>query len=182
VLILRDVLGFPAAEVAGMLDSSVDSVNSALKRARAGLRERLPQDVDALEGDAIEAHSDVEEALVARFVAAYESADVPALIGLLTEDAFMAMPPMPLEYIGRDLVGEFCGLLFAAGRRFTLVPTRANGQPAFGAYLALPGGRRQCTSLLVLGVSGDRISELIRFETTVLPYFGLPRTLPPVSP
>ena len=80
---------------------------------------------------------------MARFVRAYESADIEALVGLLTDDAFMSMPPMPLEYLGRDVVARFCAAtLFAAGRRFDLVPTRANGQPAFGAYLRTQDGVR----------------------------------------
>jgi RNA polymerase sigma-70 factor (ECF subfamily) len=130
VLILRDVLGFHADEVAGMLDSTVESVKSALKRARAGLRrQRAAYTVPS---------SAAEQAIVARFVHAWESADVDALVSLLTDDVFM--PPMPFEYEGRDAVARFCAVLFGAGRRFTLVPTRANGQPAFGAYLRTPGG------------------------------------------
>ncbi len=76
---------------------------------------------------------------MARFVRAYESADLDALVALLTDDVFISMPPMPFEYEGRDVVADFCASLFRAGRRFDLVPTRANGQPAFGAYLR---GRR----------------------------------------
>ena len=101
VLILRDVLGFHASEVAGLLDSSVESVNSALKRARAGLqRRRLAADGEPPPAPG----SPAEDAIVAKFVSAYSSADVDALVALLTDDAFMSMPPIPLEYHGRDIV------------------------------------------------------------------------------
>ena len=75
---------------------------------------------------------------MAKFVRAYESADLDALVALLTDDVFISMPPIPLEYEGRDVVARFCASMFGAGRRFDLVPTRANGQPAFGAYLRGP--------------------------------------------
>ena len=85
---------------------------------------------------------------MAKFVRAYESADLDALVALLTDDVFMSMPPMPFEYEGRDVVARFCASIFGAGRRFDLVPTRANGQPAFGAYLRAPTGIRHGTGLL----------------------------------
>ena len=116
-----------------MLDSTVDSVNSALKRARAGLQRRRPPTAEHEPPPAPD--SPAEEAIVARFVDAYESADLDALVALLTDDVFVSMPPMPLEYEGRDVVARFFAAIFGAGRRFDLVPTRANGQPAFGAYL-----------------------------------------------
>ena len=136
VLILRDVLGFHASEVAGMLDSTVESVTSALKRARATL-ERRRQAADGREPPPAPG-SPAEDAIVARFTSAYESADLDALVALLTDDVFMSMPPIPFEYEGRDLVASFCASLFAAGRKVDLVPTRANGQPAFGAYVSAP--------------------------------------------
>ncbi len=176
VLILRDVLGFHASEVADMLDSTVESVNSALKRARASLQRRLPSGADRQARAA--AGSPAEEALVARFVSAWESADLDALVALLTDDVFISMPPMPFEYEGRDIVARFCASLFGAGRRFDLVPTRANGQPAFGAYLRGPDGIRHGTGLYVLTLDGDRICAMFRFEASVLPWFGLPRSLP----
>ena len=176
VLILRDVLGFGAGEVAGLLDSTVTSVTSALKRARASLQRQWPPAGGREPPPA--AGSPAEEALVARFVRAYESADLGALVALLTDDVFMSMPPMPLEYEGRDVVARFCTGIFREGRRFDLVPARANGQPAFGAYLCAPDGVRHGTGLIVVGLSGDRICALTRFENHVLPWFGLPRTLP----
>jgi RNA polymerase sigma-70 factor (TIGR02960 family) len=176
VLILRDVLGFHASEVAGMLEATTGSVNSALKRARASLRRQLPP------GDGREpapaAGSPAEEAIVARFVSAWQSADLDTLVALLTDDVFVSMPPMPFEYAGLDAVVRFSASLFGAGRRYDLVPTRANGQPAFGAYLRAAGGIRHGTSLYVLTLSGGRISAMTRFEAGVLPWFGLPRSLP----
>jgi RNA polymerase sigma-70 factor (ECF subfamily) len=176
VLILRDVLGFPAGEVADLLEVTLDSVNSALKRARASL-ERSRSTVADREPPPGPG-SAAEDAIVARFTSAYESADMKALLALLTDDVFMSMPPIPLEYQGRDLVGRFLSGLFAAGRRMTLVPTRANGQPAFGAYLAAPVGPRLGTGLITVALAGDRICATSRFEASVLPWFGLPPSLP----
>ncbi|MFI5615055.1 sigma-70 family RNA polymerase sigma factor [Amycolatopsis sp. NPDC051903] len=179
VLILRDVLGFPANEVAGMLDTTVDSVKSALKRARAGLqRRRLP----GTDRESPSAGSSAEETIVAKFVSAYESADIDALVALLTDDVFVSMPPLPLEYEGRAVVAGFFTTLFGAGRRFDLVPTRANGQPAFGAYLRTPNGVSHGTGLYVLTLTRDGIRAMTRFENTVLPSFGLPRSLPSREP
>ena len=172
VLVLRDVLGFHANEVADMLDSTVESVNSALKRARASLQRRLPATADR------EPPPASEDAIVARFVRAWESADVDALVALLTDDVFVSMPPMPFEYEGRDVVSRFCASLFGAGRRFDLVRTRANGQPAFGAYLRAPTGIRHGIGLYVLTLTGDGICAMTRFDNSVLPWFGLPRSLP----
>jgi RNA polymerase sigma-70 factor (TIGR02960 family) len=176
VLILRDVLGFRANEVADMLDSSVESVKSALKRARASLQRGRPPAADREPAPARDSPS--EDAIVAKFVGAWESADLDALVDLLTDDVFMSMPPMPFEYEGRDVVARFCASIFRAGRRFDLVPTRANGQPAFGAYLRAPNGISHGVGLYVLTLSGDRICALTRFENSVLPWFGLPRSLP----
>jgi RNA polymerase sigma-70 factor (ECF subfamily) len=175
VLILRDVLGFRASEVAGMLETTVESVTSALKRARASLQRHRP---GAGREPSPAAGSPAEEAIVARFVSAYESADLGALVALLTDDAFISMPPMPFEYEGREVVASFFSRIFGAGRRFYLVPTRANGQPAVGAYLCGPAGTRHGTGLFVLTLAGDRIAAMTRFETSVLPWFGLPRSLP----
>jgi RNA polymerase sigma-70 factor (ECF subfamily) len=164
------VLGFHADEVAGMLGSTVESVTSALKRARAGLQHRRPT--------APAADSPAERAIVARFVDAYSSADLEGLVALLTDDVFISMPPMPLEYEGRDVAEDFFDRIFRAGRRFDLVPTRANGQPAFGAYLRTPAGTRHGVGLFVVTLTPDRIRALTRFDNSVLGWFGLPRSLP----
>jgi RNA polymerase sigma-70 factor (TIGR02960 family) len=173
VLVLRDVLGFPASEVADMLDSSLDSVNSALKRARIAVQRR-PADADRepISGSAC------EDRVVAKFVRAWESADLDALVDLLTDGVFMSMPPVPFEYEGRDAAASFCASIFRAGPRFDLVPTRANCQPAFGAYLRAPNGISHGTGLFVITIAGDRISAMTRFENSMFPRFGLPRTLP----
>jgi RNA polymerase sigma-70 factor (TIGR02960 family) len=176
VLVLRDVLGFHANEVADMLDSTIESVNSALKRARASLQRRRQPAADREPPPA--SRSPSEEAIVAKFVSAYESADLDALVALLTDDVFMSMPPIPLEYEGRDIVARFCASIFGSGRMFDLVPTRANGQPAFGVYLHAPTGIRHGTGLIVLTLAGERICAMTRFESSVLPWFGLPRSLP----
>jgi RNA polymerase sigma-70 factor (TIGR02960 family) len=175
-LILRDVLGFHAREVADMLDSTVESVNSALKRARANLRGRRSAEAGREPPPAADSPS--EQAIVAKFVRAWESADIDALVALLTDDVFVSMPPMPFEYEGRDVVADFCASIFRAGRRFDLVPVRANGQPAFGAYLRDPNGISHATGLYVLTLAGERICAMTRFENGVLPWFELPRSLP----
>ena len=176
VLLLRDVLGFHAHEVAGMLDSTVESVNSALKRARASLQRKWPASAGREPPPA--SGSPSEEAIVAKFARAWEAADLDALVALLTDDIFVSMPPMPFEYEGRDVVARMCASLFRSGRRFDLVPTQANGQPAFGAYLRAPDGISHGVGLYVLTLTGDRICAMTRFENSVLPSFGLPGSLP----
>jgi RNA polymerase sigma-70 factor (TIGR02960 family) len=176
VLILRDVLGFHANEVADMLDSTVESVNSALKRARASLQRRRPPTDEREPAPAPDSPS--EQALVAEFARAYQSGDLDALVVVLTDDIRVSMPPIPLEYQGRDVVARLFASIFRSGRRVDLVPTRANGQPAFGAYLRAPTGIRHGTGLFVLTLTGDRICAFTRFDNSVLPWFGLPRSLP----
>jgi RNA polymerase sigma-70 factor (TIGR02960 family) len=176
VLILREVLGYHADEVAKMLDATVESVTSALKRARANLQRQLPPTGERKPPPA--PGSPAEQAVVGKFVRAWESADLDALVALLTDDVIISMPPLPLEYHGRDVGARFCASLFRAGRRFDLVRTRANGQPAFGAYLRAPTGTRHGTGLYVLTLTGDRIGAMIRFDNSDLPWFELPRSLP----
>jgi RNA polymerase sigma-70 factor (TIGR02960 family) len=187
VLILRDVLGFHANEVADMLDTTVESVNSALKRARAGLQRRLPPAAEPKPPPA--PASPTEGALVAKFTSAYEGGNINALVALLTGDIFISMPPYLLEYQGRDTVAGFFAGIFQQRRAlsqrrppnriYDLVPTRANGQLAFGAYvLAAAGTRHGPGHLLVLTLNGDRISAITRFDESVLPWFGLPPSLP----
>jgi RNA polymerase sigma-70 factor (ECF subfamily) len=173
VLILRDVLGFHAIEVADMLDATVASVNSALKRARVGLQPLADGREPAPAPD-----SPSEQALVTEFVRAYESGDVDALVALLTTDIFVSMPPIPLEYRGLDVVSRLFAGIFGSGRRVDLVPTRANGQPAFGAYLRADTGIRHGSGLFVLTLAGDKIRAFTRFDSSVFPWFGLPQSLP----
>ena len=173
-LILRDVLGFHVSEAADILQASEQSVSSALKRARATLARPLPP-----QGQPPPPHSAVEQQLVARLTQAFEAADVDGIVALLTEDAWLTMPPVPLEYQGRELAARFLTLAFRPGRRYRLVATRANGQPASGVYLRDPHGAvLHANGLIVLTLRGDRISIITRFENSVIPRFGLPRSLP----
>jgi RNA polymerase sigma-70 factor, ECF subfamily len=174
-LVLRDVLGFHAGEVAEMLDSSEESVTSALKRARATL-ERLD------EGDRRpppRPNSAEERDVIDRLTQAFEASDMDALVALLTDDVRLAMPPLPLEYRGRGPAASFLKAVSIHGqRRYRLVHTRANGQPAFGLYARDPGQRVfRTVGLLVVTLAGDQVAGLTRFEPGVLPQFGLPRNL-----
>src|SRR5262249_7736756 len=110
VLVLRDVLGLHASEVADMLDSSVASVNRPLNRARAGRHRQIPPTTDRDPPPA--AGSPSEDAIAAKFARAWESADLDALVALLTHDVVASMPPMPFEYQGRDVVARFCSSIF----------------------------------------------------------------------
>jgi RNA polymerase sigma-70 factor (TIGR02960 family) len=175
VLILRDVLGFHAGEVARMLESTEESVTSALKRARATLQRQLPAGSCDV---APTPRSPAEQDLVERFTRAFEASDVDGIVALLTEDVRFAMPPLPFEWLGRELAERFLGaMVVAPDRQPRLVPTRANGQPAFGLYVLAPGGGREALGLLVVALTGSRVSAITRFETRLLPRFGLPRLL-----
>jgi RNA polymerase sigma-70 factor (TIGR02960 family) len=176
-LVLRDVLGFRSAEVAGMLDTTEAAVKGNLQRARAALDRRPP-----VREQAPLPNSDRERQVVGRFADAFQAGDVEGIVALLTDDAWARMPPDPFEYQGHDAIASFLSSRFSLRehRRLRLVPTRANGQPAFGSYLpdahaavARPYG------LIVLTLTGDRICAVTRFgDCSVFPYFGLPRTLP----
>ena len=171
-LILRDVLGFPAGEAARILGSTEESVTSALKRARATLRQH---DANTAEPPPAP-ESAREKQLIERLTRAYEAGDVDGIIALFTDDAWLTMPPAPLEYQGRDPIARFMtAIAFRDGRTYRLIPTRANGQLAFGAYLHAPRpGDEQANGLLVLTLSGDRIQAMTRFTSGVFPRFGLP--------
>jgi RNA polymerase sigma-70 factor (ECF subfamily) len=177
VLVLRDVLGFRAAEVADILEVSEASVNSALQRARATHDARLP----AARDRAPLPRSTSERELLASFAEAFEDGDITRVVELLTDDALLTMPPQPLEYQGHEAIGAFLDDRFAThqDRRVRLVPTRANSQPAFGHYIDdahAPIGRY--FGIIVLTLDGDRISAITRFgDSGFLPAFGLPRTL-----
>jgi RNA polymerase sigma-70 factor (TIGR02960 family) len=179
VLVLRDVLAFRAAEVAEMLGVTEASVNRALHRAREALERAVPpgqRDVAPLPG------SRQERELVGRFTAAFEAGDVPGVVALLSDDALLTMPPQPLEYQGADAIGQFLSTVPAGGalERFRLVPTRANGQPAFGCYLRDQHAPvAHAYGLMVLTLSGNRIAAITGFaDTSVFRSFGLPRILP----
>jgi RNA polymerase sigma-70 factor (ECF subfamily) len=176
VLVLRDVLGFRSREVAAMLESSEDSVTSALRHARANLHRRLPSPADPppVPGSA------VEREVVERLTGAYDTGDVDALVALLTDDAVVATPLAPVTYDGRSAAGRFLRSgVFRDGRTYRLIATRANGQPAFGLYVRDPvTGVAHAHGMLVLTLAGGRIRAITGFDNSVLPVFGLPRTLP----
>jgi RNA polymerase sigma-70 factor (ECF subfamily) len=178
VLILRDVLGYHAVEVARMLDSSEESVTSALKRARATLRQRMPDESHS--APAPEPRSAAERRLVARFTSAFESSDLDGILELLTDDVWFAMPPLPHQWQGHQAARQFLAASWRGqrpGRR--LLATRANGQPAFALYVPDPHGEvLHALGLLVLTIDERGISAITRFDNGVLEYFGLPRTLP----
>jgi RNA polymerase sigma-70 factor (ECF subfamily) len=179
VLLLRDALGFRSAEVADMLDASEASVNSALQRARATMtavlpardRERAPLPRSARERD-----------LAQRFAAAYTADDIDGVLALLTDDAWFTMPPATLEYQGHAAIAGFLAqsARYRGSRHTVLIPTRANGQPAFGCYVPDQHGPIcHPHGVLVLTMEGMRISAITRFvDSGLLPLFGLPRTLP----
>jgi RNA polymerase sigma-70 factor (ECF subfamily) len=177
-IILRDVLGFHASEAARILDTSEEAVTSALKRARAALeryqRSATPRDPAPRPGSA------AERQLVDQLTRAFEAADVAGIAALLTEDVWLTMPPLPLEYQGRELAARFlAATAFRPGWTARLLPTRANGQPAFGCYARDPEtGGCYTIGLMVLTLSGTQISAMTRFDGGLLPRFGLPATLP----
>jgi RNA polymerase sigma-70 factor (TIGR02960 family) len=177
VLVLRDVLGYSAAEAAGMLGSTEASVKGALQRARAALQARLPAGRDR----APRPDSPRERHLAGRFAAAVEDGDINAVLTLLTSDAWLTMPPEPYQYQGPAAIAAFLRHRAALrGAPLRLVPTRANTQPAFGCYLpcaqtpiARPYG------MIVLTLRGDQISAITWFsDSSVFPHFALPRALP----
>ena len=177
LLVLCDVLGFRLVEAADMLDTGETSAKGALQRARAGLRKRLP------DGDRERAplpDSAVERRLVGRFADAVESGDVGELVALLTEDARLTMPPLPLEYQGHDAIGAFLRHREEVrGRPLRVVPTRANTQPAFGCYLPdTQTGIAHAHAIFVLTLEGHGVSAITWFgDKSVFPRFGLSRTL-----
>jgi RNA polymerase sigma-70 factor (TIGR02960 family) len=167
VLVLRDVLGFRAAEVAELLETTEPSVNSLLRRARAAFDSRLP--ATARERAPLP-DSKLERDVVGRFAEAVEAGDVDGMVAVLTDDAWLTMPPEPSEYRGHSAIGTFLRAReVERGAPLRLVPTRANTQPAFGCYL-----HGEPRGLLVLTLEGDRISAMTWFsDSDVLPLFGL---------
>jgi RNA polymerase sigma-70 factor (ECF subfamily) len=176
-LILRDVLGLHASEAARILDTTEESVTSALKRARATLERH--QRSSAHTEPAPPPGSAAERQLVDRLTRAFEAADVDGIVALLAEDAWLTMPPLPLEYQGREPAAQFLtATAFRPGWTARLIPTRANGQPAFAFYARDPEtGDFYTVGLMVLTLSGTQISAMTRFDASTLPRFGLPATL-----
>jgi RNA polymerase sigma-70 factor (ECF subfamily) len=176
VLMLREVLGMSAAETAYVLGTTPASVNSALQRARATLDARLPV------GDAGLTPPAEQADLVAKYVRAWHAKDVPALVALLRADAYMAMPPTPSWYEGRDHIGIYLRQVFASpwGGDLRLVPTGANRQPALAVYApAGDGSGYQPFAVKVLTVQGGLFGAITGFVNPGLfPRFGLPPRLP----
>lgn len=171
ILLLREVVGMSAEEVASLLDSSVAAVNSALQRAREAVSSPIQQ----------RAPDEAERDVLRRYISAWEQADAQALVALLREDATLSMPPMPMWLSGAQAIGAFFGEgLFAAGAgAFRGVPTRSNGRPTAALYMRTPRGGFAPLALVTLAVAPDgRISELDSF---VLPsrfaHFELPMSL-----
>ena len=177
-LVLRDVLGFRSAEAADILEVSEASVNSALQRARATMSQSLP-------GPGRERaplpRSVREREVASRFAAAFSGGDVDGVVALLTDDAWFTMPPATLEYQGPVAIGAFLRSTAAwrGPRQYRLIPTRANGQPAYGFYVAEPSGPVfSAHGMIVLTLEGDRISAITRFvDNDVMRAFGMPETL-----
>jgi RNA polymerase sigma-70 factor (TIGR02960 family) len=172
VLVLRDVLGFRAKEVAVMLDTSEESVSSALKHARVNLRRRLPPPADPAPAP----NSQAERAVIEHLVTAYEAGNVAALVALLAEDVVITTPLAGAAYVGPTAAGRLFEAIFAPDRPYRLIPTRANGQPAFGVYVRDPAtGVLHANGMLAATLAGDRIRALTRFDNSVIARFGLPR-------
>jgi RNA polymerase sigma-70 factor (TIGR02960 family) len=176
-LVLRDVLGFSSAESASILETTEASVKGALQRARAALAQRPIDSSRAPLPD-----SPQERELVGRFAEAFGRGDTKAVVALLTDDAWVTMPPYPFEYHGKEAITVFLqDRARLRGAPLRLVPTRANGQPAFGTYLDDPHAPiARPWSFLVLTLDGEEISEITAFtaDTSIFARFGLPRTLP----
>jgi RNA polymerase sigma-70 factor (TIGR02960 family) len=179
VLILRDVLGFSATEVAGLLGATTASVNSALQRAHATLERRRADGL--LRADLEQPAGDVERSLVRRYTEAWEAVDVEGLVSLLREDAIMTMPPFPLLYRGRKAIADFFSTIPAGGAldQIRLVPTRANRQRALAGYiLDAENGVYRGYGLMVLTLDGDDVAEITGFsDPSLFPLFGLPAEL-----
>jgi RNA polymerase sigma-70 factor (ECF subfamily) len=170
-LILRDVLGFSAREAAEILDTTEESVTSALKRARAAVERRQATSAEPAPAPG----SPEERALVGRLTRAFAGADVAGILALLTDDVWFTMPPLPLEYQGPEAAGRFLrATAFRPGCAGRLIPVRANRQPAFGFYVDDPAAGYTVTiGLLVVTLSGTRVSAMTRFDKNVLHHFGL---------
>jgi RNA polymerase sigma-70 factor (ECF subfamily) len=180
VLILRDVLGYRAAEAADVLDTTVESVTSALKRARATLDADATLAEHRAQPAPPEPGSAEERRLIEAYVDAFSTHDVTKLLKILSDDVWLKMPPLPLEYHGRDAAIDFFeSVVHPLGRRLRMVHTRANGCPASGLYAHDPvTDTWRATGLVVLAFAGDRVCEITRFEVGVMASFGLPRMLP----
>jgi RNA polymerase sigma-70 factor (ECF subfamily) len=175
ILLLREVLEWPAAEVAAWLNLSVPAVNSALQRARRALHQRNV----GSEAQMAEPRPQLQD-LLDRYMALWEQADIPGFVALLREDAWFTMPPLPVWFQGRAAIATALSTrIFTPGRQRRLLPTRANGSPAFGLYQReAEADVYQLFGLVVLDVVGEQIGSLVAFlDLTTLAPFALPPTL-----
>ncbi len=177
VLVLRDVLGWSAAETADLLGGSVAAVNSSLQRARSRLAKERRESTLAVEH--LESRDEAD--VMRRFLAAWERVDVPALMELLADDAVLTMPPEPMRVVGPDAIGSFFATVPMEGRldRIRLLPTRANGQPALAAYVDAGEGGFQAYGVMVFSLDSERITGIVGFADygSLLPAFDLPEVL-----
>jgi len=174
LLILRDVLEWPAAQVADLLGITTTAVNSGLRRARAQLARALPK-----EDEVAEPTEPGRRAILDQFAAAFENGDVSALADLLREEAVLEMPPVATWFAGAQTVASFFGShVFTQAGRYRLVPTGANGQPAFAAYERGPDGTYQAHAVFVLTLTGTQIARIVIFlDPGLLALFGMPAEL-----
>ncbi len=171
VLILRDVLGWRSAEVAGLLGTTTVAVNGALQRARAHLAQAAPAEDEISEPD-----DPAVQALLGRYATAFEEADVAGLIRLLRDDAVFEMPPLPTWYAGRVPIGRFLAArVLLRPRGFRMIPVAANGQPALAAYLREDDGVLRAHGVQVLTITRAGVSRVVSFnDPGLLAAFGLP--------
>jgi RNA polymerase sigma-70 factor (TIGR02960 family) len=167
-LLMRDVLGYPAAEAAELLDVTVDSLNGSLKRARAALADATTP-----------AAGEPDPELLDRFVAAFVAGEADDLVALMTDDIWVRMPPLPFEYHGRVAAGAFFASVAPHRRTIErMVPVGANRQPAWGEYVRDPvAGGLHLVGLLMIRTRGGKVEEITHFDTTTASRLGLPRTL-----
>ena len=174
VLILRDVLGWRAAEVADLLGTSTAAANSVLQRARARLEQAAPA------ADEMREPADPgDRALLGRYAAAFENADITALMRLLRDEAVLEMPPQPTWFSGRERIGAFLqSRVLREPGEFRMIPTSANGQPAFAAYLRDHDGVHRAHAVQVLTLTGSRVARIVSFnDAGLVTTFGLPQAL-----
>jgi RNA polymerase sigma-70 factor, ECF subfamily len=179
VLILRDVLRWRAAEVADLLGTTTTAVNRMLQRARARLEQAAPD-----EDEIREPADPADRELLDKFAMAFQNADIPAVMQLLREDAVFEMPPESTWFTGRELIGRFLqARVLSEPGRFQMIPTAANGQPAFAAYLRDHDGVYRAHSICVLTIAASRVARVTSFnDPGLFPAFGLPQAAPAAAP
>jgi len=175
VFLLRDVLAWRAAEVAELFGATTASVNSALQRARTQLAQ-----ADLAEDEVVEPTDPDQRALVDEFAAAFQNADITTLMRLLTQDAVLEMPPIPTWFAGREHIGRFLTGRLRTPGAMRMIPTSANGQPAFAVYTHNDEGDRHAHAIVLLTLATAGIARITMFhDPDLFSVFGLPATTPP---